>query len=170
MSRFNFLILFLALALTLTGCKQEDPNPELKDPIYKDLQGRASEYKKAYEESKARIVVLRESLAKTEANSIERKDVQRDLAKTEKKLLNEEQLERYYRIRSERRKVMGRMEYKKAFSEGKEWPEPKEYSDYLVNIRLQGAHRNWNARVPKLQDRMPSSTAKSAKKEEAKAE
>lgn len=170
MSRFIIYLLLPLWIVSLTGCKQEDPNPELKDPIYKDLQGRASEYKKAYDESKIRIVTLRESLEKAEANSIERKDVLRDIAKTEKKLLNEEQLERYYRIRAERRRVVGRMEYKKAFAEDKEWPDPKEYSDYLVNIRLQAAQRNWNARVPKLQDRLPSSQPPTKKKEEKKEE
>jgi hypothetical protein len=151
------LVLALVLSTALAGCKKEEPNPELLDPIYKDLEARHAAYSKNVEESKAKIPVLEESISKAEARSIDLKNFEKELSKEKLKLMNSEQLARYYRIRAERRKLTDRIEYKKAFAADKVWPDPHEYSDYLVNIRLQEANRNWGARVPKLQDRMPGS-------------
>ena len=168
--QFSFL---LYVALILVGCKKEDPNPELLDPIFKDLEARAAAYGRNVEEAKAKIGPLKEQIEKTEARSIDLKNLEKELAKEKIKLMNSEQLERYYKIRAERRKLTGRLAYKKAFSADQPWPDPREYSDYLVNIRLQEANRNWGARVPKLQDRMPGSVkgkAKTPEKAEAKKE
>jgi hypothetical protein len=166
--RFSQLALLTLVCLTLVGCRKEDPQPELKDPIYKDLNTRAGDYEKAVTEGQTQVKDLRLAIEKTEANTIEFKNVQRDLAKAEKKLLGDEQLARYYKIRAERRKFMGRRAYREAFAAGREWPDPSEYSDYLVNMRLREVSMNWNKRVPKLQDRIPA--AKTDKKAEPKAE
>lgn len=163
----HVMIVFL-FSLSLVACKKEDPNPELMDPIYKDLEARYSAYSKNIEESKARIVGLNDSLEKVEARSLDRKNLMRDLEKEKLKLMNSEQLARYYKIRAERRKLTGRIAYKKAFAEGKAWPDPAEYSQYEVNTRLQEANRNWATRVPKLHDRISSGGhEKPAKKPEA---
>lgn len=159
------LVIGLVLAGTLAGCKKEDPTPELMDPIFKDLEARYSAYQKNYEESKAKIPALQDSLAKAEPRSIELKNFQTELSKEKLKLMNAEQLSRYYRIRMERRRLTSRISYKKAFLEDKPWPDPSEYSDYLVNIRLQEANRNWGARVPKLEDRQPGSASAKPKAE-----
>ncbi len=143
------------LMLALVACKQENPNPELLDPIYKDLKARADSYSKNYEETKAQIATLRESEQKAEPHTIELKDIRRDLAKALKQQVGNEQLARYYKIRAERRRVLGRRAYREAFAKGEEWPKPEEYTDYLVNIRLHEINLNWNARVPKLQGRAP---------------
>lgn len=164
MSRFFIVcsIAFIAI-LTLSGCEKEDPNPELRDPIWQDLSKRAADYEKQREEHKAKIVGLREKLEKVEPNSMDLKDVRRDLAKTEKALLGAEQLARYYKIRAERRKVVDKIAAREARAANKEWPDPNEYSEYLVNIRLHEINRNWNARVPKLQDRLVRKPAKEEK-------
>ncbi len=161
------LVMTLTLSLALMGCKKEDPNPELIDPIWKDLSARHAAYQKNYEESKAKILVIEEALAKAEARTIEIKNSQMELSKEKLKLMNAEQLARYYRIRAERRKLTARISYKKAFTEQRPWPDPREYSDYLVNTRLQEANRNWAARVPKLQDRLPGSVPEKPKAEPA---
>jgi hypothetical protein len=161
------LWLILMLALALTACKKENPNPELMDPIWKDLTARQASYQKNYEESKAKIPALEGSIAKAEPRTIDLRGLEKELSKEKMKLVNAEQLARYYRIRADRRKVTARIAYKKAFAEEAPWPDPREYSDYLVNIRLQEANRNWAVRVPKLQDRMPGSVQQKPKAEPA---
>lgn len=150
--------LILICFLALLGCKKEDPNPELKDPIYADLLRRNTEFTKVNEESKANVKNLVEQLAKAEANSIGKKDIERDLAKARELSQYSDEQARYYRIRAERRKVVAKIAYKEAFAADKPWPDPREYSDYLTNIRLNEASRNWNKRVPKLQDRLVKRT------------
>lgn len=153
MKRSILALVFLAQTLLL-GCSKEDPHPELKDPIYQDLKKRADDLLKAKDEAYVKVKDLTESLEKAEPNSIERKDIERDLMKTRKLASESEQMATYYRIRSERRRVEGRLAYKKAFREKKPWPDADEYSDYLVNRRLNEVNLNWNSRVPKLQDRL----------------
>lgn len=159
----------VATTVALGACKKEDPNPELSDPIFKDLEARAAAYTRNVDESKAKIPPLEEQISKAEPRSIDLKNLQKELSKEKIKLLNSEQLARYYKIRAERRRLTGRLAYKKAFAADKPWPDPREYSDYLVNIRLQEANRNWAARVPKLQDRMPGSVKGKGKTEKAEA-
>lgn len=164
MGRFFIVcsIAFIVL-ISLSGCEKEDPNPELRDPIWQDLSKRAADYEKQRDESKAKLTGLREKLEKVEPNSMDLKDVRKDIAKTEKALLGQEQLARYYKIRAERRLVVDKISARDAHASGKEWPDKAEYSDYLVNMRLHEISLNWNKRVPKLQDRLVRKPAKAEK-------
>jgi hypothetical protein len=144
----------LALVFSLLGCNSEDPHPELKDPIYKDLKGRAEAHAKAIEESEKRLAELRGSLAKAEANSIEQKDFRKGIAKEEAVVHEGRKWSKYYNIRAARRAVVDKISAREAASVGEEWPKKSEYSDYLLNKRLREAPPNWNARVPRLQDRL----------------
>ena len=144
---------------------------EAMDPIYKDLSTLHQENEKAHLEAKAKIVELRSSIDKAAPNSIEMKDLRKELAKVKSQSLRAEQMARYYKIRAERRKVHAQIAAREAKEAGKEWPDPKEYSDYLVNKRLRDVNLNWNARVPKLQERLVRTpAAKAEKKAEAPAE
>ncbi len=150
----------ILLVVFIVGCEKEDPNPELRDPIWKDLSERAASYEKQRDEARAKLKGLREKIEKIEPNTMDMKDIKRDLAKTEKALLGAEQLAKYYRVRTERRKVEDKIAARNAAAEGKEWPDKHEYSDYLVNKRVHEISLNWNTRVPKLQDRLVRKPAK----------
>lgn len=158
MKRFNLALIFLfCLSTQILGCKKADPTPELMDPIYSDLLKRATDAQKGLDEANAKLVSLHEELEKAEPNSIDLKDIQKEIAKTRAQKLRADQEARYFKIRTERRKFEDRIEYKKAFAKGQPWPNKHEYSDYLVNIRLREINLNWGARIPKLQDRTAAS-------------
>lgn len=146
-------ILLLAL-LVLSGCSQEDPNPELRDPIFSDISKRAADYQKQADDATIKVKSLRESLNKAEPNSIDVKDIRKDLLKAQVELTGTSQLAHYYKIRADRRKIVDKIEYKKSLQSKTDWPDPHEYSDYLVNIRLHEIDLNWGKRIPKLQDRI----------------
>lgn len=152
MVRFIMSILFI---FGVCGCESEDPNPELKDPIYKDLKSKADGHTKVIEENKKKLEELQATLDKAEANSIELKDVRRDIAKAQRTIAQADQLARYYKIRAGRRAAVDKVSARKAKAEDKPWPDPAEYSDYQLNTRLREAPLNWNNRVPKLTDRLP---------------
>lgn len=113
------------------------------------------EAKKAKEEALAK---LRQAPAQT----LELKDAERDYWKAVRTVDSLKTAVRYLKIRTERRRLESRLSYKRAFRAKKEgeWPDPDEYSAYLTNKRLREASLNWNRRVPKLQDRIPSSKEK----------
>ncbi|MGE4131370.1 MAG: hypothetical protein AB7F86_07010 [Bdellovibrionales bacterium] len=154
MVRILHALILIFGVLLLGGCTAEDPHPEARDPIYLDLSKKAEDHKKLEDESKVRLAELYESLEKAEPNSIIQKDIRRDIAKTQKTLLNSQQMAKYFRIRADRRAAMDKIESKQAKARGEDWPKSGEYSEYLTNQRLQGVNRNWNSRVPKLQDRI----------------
>lgn len=157
----RFTLLMFALLLGLSACSKEEPNPEERDPIYKDLEKRAADYQKSVDEAQAKVKELSEALDKAKPNTIEEKDIERDLHKYRAQLVGSQQLALYYKIRTDRRKYVDHVTYHEAFVAKKSWPDKNEYSDYLVNMRLNEVNLNWNARVPKLQDRVVSSKSKS---------
>jgi hypothetical protein len=152
----------------LSGCTSENPEPEKMDPMFAEFEKRIEAYKKDVEEQTAKIKGFREALAKAEPNSIERKDILRDLEKARRKLLDSEQWLKFYTIRMKRKLVVDRVEYKRALAEGNQWPVKSEYSDYQLNRRLVESSRNWATRVPKLQDRVPGSSGAPKKREAEK--
>jgi hypothetical protein len=162
MKRFILLIVIFGLV----GCKKEDPNPELLDPIYVDLDQRATSAQKAYDEELKKQADTKIALEKALANTIELKNAQKDLAKSQSIAVDLEQKARFYQIRAKRRLFVDRITYKAAFAKDEKWPDPREYSDYQVNMRLQESSRNWGARVPKLQNRLASLNGKDPKAKE----
>jgi hypothetical protein len=164
--RLSSIALLLLFAFALAGCRKEDPNPELLDPIYSDLDKRASDSQKAFDDESKKQTDLKVALEKSEPNSIELKNNQRDLSKSQALSVDLEQKAHYYQIRAKRRLLVDRITYKAAFAKNEVWPDPHEYSDYQVNIRLREAPPNWNSRVPKLKDRVVSAVPSGEKGKE----
>ena len=161
-----FFILITLFSVALGGCKQALPNPEESDPIYKDLEARAGLHAKDFDETKVKLTEAIAAKEKAEANSIEKREVEKDLAKLRVKYQDAEQWAHYYKIRVERRKIEDRITYRKAFAADAPWPTPGEYADYQVNRRLVESPRNWNLRVPRAASRLPSAATKPKAKPE----
>ena len=133
----------------MVACSKEDPNPELKDPIYQDLLSEHKKYKKMLEDGEKEITKLKEELDNVDVRSIDRKIQAREYQKAIRNIVKLREQTEFYRIKSELRKVYGRKAYRIAFRENKEWPDPKEFEDYNTNKKLRAAPRNWSHRVPK---------------------
>jgi len=168
-------ILLTILLVTLVGCKSENPNPELLDPIYADLKKEAEAAGKAIEAELKERESAQIAISKAPPNSMELRDAEKMYWKSNKKIEVLRPIELYYKIHAERRRVEGRAAYRMAFSKGGAWPDPAEFQGYETNKRLRSADRNWSKRVPKLASRVPASKGggdgkKEAKKEEKKEE
>ena len=162
----------LLFAVTLSGCRKEDPNPELLDPIYADLERRATEAQKALDDENKNLDGLRAAVDKAEPNTIELKNARKDVEKSQAKITDLSQKARYFQIRAKRRMPVDRISYKAAYAKDQPWPDPHEYSDYQVNNRLRESPMNWAVHVPKLQDRLAKAglSADKGEKKEAKKE
>ena len=51
MNRFILALIIIAAWVTL-GCSKKDPNPELRDPIYKDLKSQTELHQKEVDDQK----------------------------------------------------------------------------------------------------------------------
>ena len=143
----------LLLVFSLSSCRSRDPNPELKDPIFKDLTTLHKDYEKKLKEELKTQEENKKELELAGANGMDLKVARKKIASTAKKITHYGQMTNYFRIRAERRKVEGRRAYSIAFEKGEDWPNPTEYQMYLVNKRLREAPRSWSTRVPKMIDR-----------------
>ncbi len=143
------IVLYTVLSLVL-GCKQPEPNPELKDPIFNDLKAQlaatSGEVDKAVEDIKA----AKESLEKLEVRTTERKQTIRQISTLEKKLSELQQMKIYYEVRIEQRKAFVQKDYLRAFHAEKPWPNPEEFERYKTVKNLRTAPKSWDTRVPKL--------------------
>jgi len=162
-----FLVMFF---FVVTGCKKEEPYPELKDPIYKDLRGQTKKYEKLIKDEEKNLHDLVKARPQYAARTLELKLNRKARISSKHKIEKYKQKLEYYKIRTERRRVEGRRAYKIAFRHDKPWPDPKEYKLYEVHKRLVEAPLNWNYRVPKLYKGNPNfkDPAKFAKKESEK--
>lgn len=147
-----FFTLILALPL-LQACERPDPNPELKDPIYRDLKDRAKGFEKSAGDIEKSLEDLKDAVDKAEPRSLDLIKAEREYSRAREQLLTLEQKARYYKIRAERRKLEGRAAYKKAFAKGEKWPKPEEHQKYLSYLKLKEAPRDWGARVPSMANR-----------------
>ena len=162
------MILVVCL-LTISGCRSEDPNPELSDPVYKFLIDQGNALRPALENEKKKLEESEKALTKMDVNTAERKQSLKELQKTKGNIARLQQELDYSDIRRERRRVEARRDYKIAYSKGEAWPNPSEFEHFMTQQRLRKASRNWAERVPKLQDRInkawPKPDVKAEKKE-----
>lgn len=167
MRQFGWIFATVFTILSLSACSKEDPQPEIRDPIYNELAAKSKALDEEVKSLKEKLANLEIDLEKAEPNSISKKDVEKDLRKHKKMLQAAQQSLTYYKIRAERRKLVDKLTYKEAYAAGKEWPDPKEFEQYQTSLRLREANRNWSARVPRLADRMSASLERVEKKPEA---
>lgn len=153
MKKHCLLLIIQSVLLVITlGCKSEDPEPQLKDPIYLDLKrelDRASGEASALE---AKILKLEGDYSKTEVRTIDRKTVKMDLIKAKKAYQLAIQSREYYEARLKLREARARVAYKRAFLAEKPWPDPAEFESYQLQKKLRQNSRNWADRVPKRGD------------------
>ena len=137
------------ILMSLVGCSSEDPNPELKDPIYKDLLSEYKKHEKLLEDAEKNLKVVEAEMEAVEPRSLDRKIKNREYQKTLKQIVKLRQRKEFFRIKSELRRVYGRKAYRIAYQNKEEWPDPQEFEDYNTNKRLRAAPKNWSHRVPK---------------------
>lgn len=144
----NLSIFSLSIFLFL-GCSRPNPTPELIDPIYRDLEEKASLSKTEAEKVSEEIKSTKEELDKLPPRDPSSRKLHQDLKNKEAKLIQLEQQALYYEIRAEKRRSYAREDYLKAFSAGKPWPNPESKEVYELVEKLRSAPKEWSKSVPK---------------------
>ncbi len=151
-------LLCTLLIIFISGCEKRDPNPELRDPIYRDLIKTQKDYSTRLAGANALLVQANRDLERASARSLSRKAATRTISKTKKIIAKLTQASKYYEIRAKRRFVEARRSYKASLINRTSWPNPDEYRAYQANKSLREAPLNWNMRVPKLFKKSPNYT------------
>lgn len=156
-------MLCISSLAVLTACEEKPlPNAELRDPIYNDLVLIQASLEKEEAALRKQAYRTRDQWKSAKPQSGHAKYFRakhfREMKRTRQLL----QKIKYYKLRQETRKLEARKAYLKAFRAKEPWPDPKEYERYEHAKSLKNAPRNWDKRVPRLQDRIDAYNEKFA--------
>lgn len=143
MSRYFILLIF---CLFSWGCKSQNPNPELTDPIYTDLEKDKKDYDSRVQAETKQLEEFQQALRDVKPQTGQIKYAQKRVSESMAKLEKTKQIRQYIEIRIETRKRLAREQYAKAFAEGREWPDPKEYENYKKQRELEQTPLKWSVR------------------------
>lgn len=141
MKRF---VLLIYLSTALLGCKKEDPNPHLKDPIYLDIATREQAMSTEVSAAEKALKDAQTELSQAKPQLGETKRAQKKYFEAESKLSRTKQEHAALIVRKQTRMIEAKESYRKAFRAGKEWPNPKEFEAYLTAERLRNTKQQWD--------------------------
>ncbi len=128
------------------GCDKPDPTPELGDGIFQDLNAQLAATQKMIADATKQLDEHKANVHKAKPQTGQIKFAEKRVWDTEKAIDLLVQQEKYWKIRIAERKKVARIEYLKAFKDGKSWPDPKELEEYKVEKRLRQAKLQWDVR------------------------
>lgn len=134
----SFLALLAAFALIfMTACKQRDPNPENKDPVYAELGKNLAEAKNDLVYVKSYLDEGLADLDLAKPQSGEYTVFKKRVDDGQKALALATQTVRMYEVRLEERKVYVQRRYLESLTEkGRKWPDESEAQEDLEKLRL----------------------------------
>lgn len=139
-------LLLLFLTILSVACNKPDPNPELRDGIYLDFKAQLAEAQKNLAGAQKTLEEHKVTLEKVKPQTGQIKYAQKRYWDAQRQIDKYQQQEKYWRIRIQERERFAKKDYLKAFRQGKTWPDPKEYEEYMVQKRLQTIPPQWNAK------------------------
>jgi hypothetical protein len=153
--------------LFLVGCNKPDPNPELLDPIYRDLEKERKDLEAALISIKAEVAEYQKNLERVEPHTGQIHYARKRLYDAEKILETNIQRHKYLKVRLESRKDEVFLSYMKAFREKRPWPDPKEYADFNALREMRSQPPQWRPRerLEKYQNSIGKSNRAPAEKE-----
>ncbi|MGZ3796212.1 MAG: hypothetical protein ACXWRE_00610 [Pseudobdellovibrionaceae bacterium] len=167
-------ILFYFFILGLFGCNKPNPNPELTDQIFQDLQSQTQNTQREIDTEKKKLEELKKELNAVTPQTGMLKHLQKKYFESEVKIQKLEQLRKYYEIKSESRRIYTKGEYLKAFQTGKPWPTQEELTSYKQYKESLNYGKSWNSRERvknyEKQNGISSVSTEISKKQEKKAE
>jgi hypothetical protein len=139
--------LFLVLLIILAGCNRPNPYPELKDPIYRDIE---NDLRNAAREVEAAIKEKDQAYAQIQTAQIQTGEIKAKWSsfyEAEKRLEKVRQKHKYLELRLDSRKTEARKTYQDAFAKGEPWPDPEEFRLYMIAKNAREAPRDWDQRL-----------------------
>jgi hypothetical protein len=140
------LIAAIFLIFTLAACSKPDPNPELKDPIYSDLQTQLGATTAQLEAKKKELEGFEKDLIEVVPQTGQIKYAKKRVFEAQALVNKFEQEKAYLELKIEQRKRTAQASYRKAFAKKEEWPDPKEWASYQVEQKLRNAKRSWDVK------------------------
>lgn len=155
------LILVLMLGF-LVGCSKPNPNPELLDPIYQDIDKERKSVESAIKSTEKELEGFEKDLKNVQPQTGQVKYATKRVYESRAKLQQLKQEQTYLKIKLESRRDQAFLSYMKAYNSGKEWPDTNDFKDYQASKQMQGSDRVWNPkkRLEKYQNDLRNPASK----------
>ncbi len=154
---------YFFILLCLTGCKRQDPQPELKDPIYSDIFRQTQDANKELESSRKELEGAKKEWEMADPQTGESRVKRATYFDIQNRLNKMAQETRFLELTLQRRKDFVRAAYLKAFEKDQEWPDPNELKYYKANKSLVSAPRSYDeTHKMRVQQRAPAQIPKKA--------
>lgn len=162
-----YKVVFISiLALFLAACDSPEPNPELRDPIYSDLEKEVKAVEAQLSAALKELEGFQAELAAVVPQTGRIKYAQKRVNETNAKIEKLRQMSVYWKLRVQSRLLWDQEQSMKAFKEKKPWPPPDEYSDYKKQLAMERAPKTWNPKE-RLEQSRAGLKAKPAESQES---
>ncbi|MFN3455041.1 MAG: hypothetical protein ACK41T_08790 [Pseudobdellovibrio sp.] len=120
-------IVAILLALSATSCKKRDPNPELSDPVYKQLLADLGVATAEHSSNLSLIEKIKSDLSKSKPQTGQNKVFEKQLNEAQNNSLYTAQMVRLYEVKIEQRKLEVQKRYLESLLEnGRKWPDQED--------------------------------------------
>lgn len=142
----KILILFISASFFLLGCNQPDSHPELKDPIYADINASLGSVSQDLDAELKTLEEHEQALKDIVPQTGQIKFAEKRVFESKARLNRLEQEKKYLELKLEARRKEARTSYLSAFNKKETWPPPEEWSQYLAEKNLRNAKRAWDVK------------------------
>lgn len=140
-----YYLVLLAL-LGLAACNSKDPNPELVDPLYLELEKELKSVEADLKTAEEAVSAAEDTMKKVVPQTGQIKYATKRLNEARARLTQVKQIRQYFAVKIESRKWAAREAYLKAYYEKKPWPEMEPLETYRLNKALGATSREWSAK------------------------
>lgn len=138
LTTFAILLLFF-----LTGCTQADPNPELSDPVYRDLKKELTLAEESLAFAKEELLARQEGLRNVVPQTGQIKTLQNKVFQAESEIARLNQQRLFFEISVEQRRLHVNTRYADSLRGGNPWPDKKELQDFEKAQKFQREKIAW---------------------------
>ena len=140
------IIILCLLTLALASCKKPDPHPELKDPIYNDLNATLGTVTQLYNAELKALEGFEKEMREVVPQTGQIKYAQKRVNESKAKISKLEQEKQFLEIKIKTRLNEPRKSYTKAFNADQPWPDPQEWENYRIQRKFQQAKKTWDVK------------------------
>jgi peptidoglycan hydrolase CwlO-like protein len=126
------ILTMIIISVACISCRKPESTPELRDPVYLDMQKRLSAQEKELKAATDERPKIQEDLTKLNPQSGEYKARWREYYENEKKIYLTEQKVSYFKMSIDSRRKAARLSYLEFYKNNKEseWPDPNDFARY----------------------------------------
>lgn len=144
--RLFLILVSTAGLLTLAGCNSKDPSPELKDPLYLELEKQKKAAEADIKAAEEAVAVAEDNMKKVVPQTGQIKYASKRLNEARGRLIQAKQVELYFKVKIESRKWAAREEYLKAYYDKTPWPSTEALEAFQLNQKLSATSKEWSAK------------------------